>query len=182
MQALVSGILARIAVASVVLILPILVPVQAVAAEPVPLVVRPVPAGAMDGCDAAKLDKALARDFAKSKRYRVVPEGTPGAVIMEIRRCIQKQGTPRLVPSGGGAADRGSTGSSEQVSSMRRDFGPYVTIQFRLAGTRSLDIASRGYAYSMEEAALRLKEVVESTLKEDPTALGTRTASPAPPR
>jgi hypothetical protein len=55
------------------------------------LVLRPVAASALEGCDAAELDKALAEGLAKSDRFQLAPAPKDGAIAVEVLKCSRPQ-------------------------------------------------------------------------------------------
>ena len=145
---------------------------------PVPLALAPLPGSLR--CDVEELDKALRKDFAKSKRFTLVPEGTEGALRLEIADCARFEPRGRILPSGGGAAEQHPTSGlgSESPLGRGREPLPTVVLQVRLSGTRSMTLTRRSVAPSMSDAARGLKVQLEETLK---THAGWLAGGPAPP-
>jgi hypothetical protein len=132
---------------------------------PVPVVLAPLPAGIR--CDGQELGKALSKGLGNSKRFRLVPAGTEGALRLEIRDCVRVEPRGRILSSGGGAADQPSTSQLGSESPLGRGGAPLPTVVLhaRLVGQRSTEVVVRGPFRALGDAVRKLRSSVESTIE-----------------
>jgi hypothetical protein len=97
------------------------------------VVLAPLPAGIR--CDRQELGKALSKNLGNSKGFRLVPEGTEGALRLEITDCVRVEPLPTVV------------------------------LHSRLTGQRSTQVVVRGPFRALDDAARKLRSSVESTIE-----------------